>query len=65
MKANEVKPLFKDFDFEGNRKYWVYYPISKKRPTTTPEPVETFHLTTEDTSPLLTEGGDNIDFEHV
>jgi len=38
MKANEVKPLFKEFDFEGNRKYWVYYPISRKRPTTTPEP---------------------------
>ena len=65
MKANEVKPLFKDFDFEGNRKYWVYYPISRRRPTTTPEPVETFHLTDEASNPLLTEGGDFIDYDFV
>jgi len=63
MKANEVKPLFKEFDFEGNRKYWVYYPISRRRPTTTPEPVETFYLMDEGSNPLLTEGGDNIEYD--
>lgn len=28
-------------------------------------PVETFHLTTEDNSPLLTEGGDFLDYDFV
>jgi len=31
--------------------------------TPTPPPVETFHITAEDGSPLLTEGGDFIDFD--
>ena len=31
----------------------------------TPTPVETFHLTDEASNPLLTEGGDFIDFDYV
>jgi hypothetical protein len=35
-------------------------------PTPTPSPIsETFHILAEDNSPILTEGGDNIDFDFV
>lgn len=32
---------------------------------TPPPPVETYHITTEDNSPLLTEGGDFIDYDFI
>lgn len=33
--------------------------------TPTPPPVETYHILAEDNSPLLTEGGDFIDYDFV
>jgi len=55
-------------------KPWVYDPEKLKLKFVggyvesggpTPPPVETYHLTDESGNPLLTEGGDYIDFDYV
>jgi hypothetical protein len=44
----------------------VLYPLGKGESGEAPTPpAETFHILAEDNSPLLTEGGDNIDFDFV
>ena len=57
-----MKPLGEK-QFKGN--VWGSQIMNVQKDGITPPPVETFHITAEDGSPLLTEGGDFIDFEFV
>jgi len=55
-----MKPLGEK-QFKGN--VWGSQIMNVQKDGITPPPVETFHITAEDGSPLLTEGGDFIDFD--